>query len=61
MTWLAWLMLAVIIAVVASISGLQPKGARPVASTRLMGMARVVLAVLALFLAYLAFRSRAGH
>jgi len=61
MTWLAWLMLAVIIAVVASISGLQPKGARPVASTRLMGMARVVLAVLALFFAYIAFRSRAGH
>jgi hypothetical protein len=61
MTWLAWLMLAVIIAAVATVSGLQPKGTRPVASTRLMGVARLVLLALALFLAYIAFRTRAGH
>jgi hypothetical protein len=60
MTWLVWLMLAVIIAAVAGVSGLQPKGARPVASTRLMGMARLVLVALALFFAYIAFRSRGG-
>jgi len=53
-------MLAVIIAALASISGLQPKGTRHVARTRLMGMARLVLVALALFLAYIAFRARAG-
>ena len=61
MTWLAWLMLAVIIAVVASVTGLQPKGTRPVASTHLMGMARLVLIALALFFAYIAFRAWAGR
>lgn len=54
-------MLAVIIAAVASVTGLQPKGTRPVASTHLMGMARLVLIALALFFAYIAFRARAGH
>jgi hypothetical protein len=60
MSWLFWLILAVIIAALASISGLQPEGTRPVARTRLMGMARLVLVALALFLAYIAFRARAG-
>ena len=61
MSWLFWLMLAVIIAAVASVSGLQPQGTRPVARTRLMGMARLVLVALALFFAYMAFRARVGH
>src|SRR5437773_1055564 len=43
MTWLVWLMLAVVVVAVASVTGIQPKGARPVASTRLMGMPRLVL------------------
>jgi len=60
MTWLAWLTLAVIIAAVAAVSGIQPKGTRPVASTRLMGIARLVLAALVIIFAYFAWRARSG-
>jgi hypothetical protein len=57
-TWLVWLGLAVIIAAVAAVTGMQPKGARPVAGTHLMGVGRVVLFALALIFVYLAFRAR---
>ena len=59
MTWLAWLMLAVLVAAVAAVTGLQPRGTRPVASTHLMGMARAVMILLALLFLYFAFRARA--
>ena len=58
MTWLVWLMIAVVIAAVAAITGLKPKGTKPVARTQLMGVARVVLFLLALAVAYFAFASR---
>ena len=48
MTWLTWLTIAVLIAAVAAITGLKPKGTKPVARTQLMGVARVVLFLLAL-------------
>jgi hypothetical protein len=57
-TWLAWLVLAVIITAVAAVTGVKPKGTRPVAHSRLMGMARLVLLVVVIIFAYLAFRSR---
>jgi putative Mn2+ efflux pump MntP len=60
MNWLILLSLAVIIAAVAAVTGIKSKGTRPVAHTRMMGMARFVLVVLAIILAYLAFRGRAG-
>jgi hypothetical protein len=60
MTWLVWLAIAVVIAAVAAVSGLQPAGARPVASTRLMGIARLVLLVLVIIFVYLAWRARTG-
>ena len=60
MSWLAWLALAVIVAAVAAVTGLQPKGTRPVARTHLMGVARLALLVLMLLFAYLAFRTRSG-
>jgi hypothetical protein len=60
MTWLSWLILAVLITAVAALTGLQPKGARQVANTRLMGVARFVFLVIALAFAYLAFRARSG-
>jgi low temperature requirement protein LtrA len=60
MTWVVWLVLAVIVAAVAAVTGLQPKGARPVAGTHLMGVGRVVLLALVLIFAYLAFRARSG-
>jgi hypothetical protein len=60
MTWLAWLAVAVIIAAVAAVTGIQPKGTRPVARTHMMGAARVALLIIALIFAYLAFRGRTG-
>ena len=60
MSWPFWLAFAVILSAVAAITGLQPKGTRPVAHTRMMGMGRLVLAALLIILAYGAFRARAG-
>ena len=61
MTWFAWLGLAVIITAVAAVIGIQPKGARPVARTGLMGMGRFVLIVLIIICGYLAFRTYSGR
>ena len=60
MTWIAWLTLAVLITAVAAITGIKPKGTRHVARTRLMGVARVVLFIVIVIVAYVAFRARAG-
>ena len=60
MTWLVWLAIPVVIAAVAAVSGLQPAGTRPVASTRLMGTARLVLLVLVIIFVYFAWRARTG-
>jgi hypothetical protein len=60
MTWLVWLGLAVLITVVAAVTGIKPKGTRHVAHTRLMGVARLALLVLVIIFAYLAFRARSG-
>ena len=60
MSWLAWLALAVAITAVAAITGIKPKGTRHVAHTRLMGVARLVLLLVAIIFVYLAFRARAG-
>jgi hypothetical protein len=60
MSWLFWLAFAVILTAVAAITGMQPKGTRPVAHTRMMGMGRLVLALLVIIFAYAAFRARAG-
>jgi len=51
MSWVAWLGFAVIIAAIAAVTGAQPKGTRPVAHTRLMGMARLVLLALGIMAA----------
>ncbi len=60
MTWLTWLIVALLVATFAAVTGIKPKGSRPVAHTRLMGVARFVLLVLALIVAYMAFRARSG-
>ena len=57
MTWLTWLGFAVLVAAIAAVAGIQPKGARPVAHTRMMGMARFALLVLCIILASLALRA----
>jgi hypothetical protein len=60
MSWLAWLVLAVLVTAAAAVTGIKPKGTRPVAHTRLMGGARIALCAIVIILAYLAFRARAG-
>jgi hypothetical protein len=60
MSWLAWLGLAVLIAAVAAVTGIKPKGTRHVARTHLMGVARLALLALVIIFAYLAFRARSG-
>lgn len=60
MTWIAWLTLALLITAVAAITGLKPKGTRHVARTRLMGVARVILLIVIVIVAYVVYRARAG-
>ncbi len=60
MNWLMLLGLAVVVAALAAVTGIKPRETRPVAHTRMMGVARVVLGMVAVFLAYLAFRGRTG-
>ena len=55
-----WLTLALIVVVIAAVTGLKPRDGRQVARTQLMGVARVVLILGALALAYLAYRATAG-
>ncbi len=60
MNWLVWLGLAVVIAAAAAVTGIKPKGTRPVSHTRMMGMARIALVIVVIIFAYLAFRARSG-
>ncbi len=60
MTWFVWLGLAAIITAIAAVTGIKPKGTQHLARTRMMGMARLALLILAILLAYLAFRARSG-
>ena len=61
MTWLTWLIIALLVATFAALTGIKPKDSRPVAHTRLMGVARAVLVVAFLIVAaYLALRTRSG-
>jgi len=60
MSWLFWLALAVLIGVVAAVTGIKPRGTRPVAHSRLMGVGRVALWILIALALWLAYRARAG-
>ena len=60
MNWLVWLGLAVLVAAAAAVTGIKPKGSRPVAHTRMMGMGRIALLAIVIIFAYLAFRARSG-
>jgi hypothetical protein len=61
MSWLFWLGLAVVIGIIAAITGIKPKGTRPVAHTRLMGVARFVLLIIIAIVIFMAYRARSGH
>lgn len=58
MNWLIWLGLAVLIAVVAAVTGIKPKGTRHIAHTRLMGVGRVFLFIVVAIFAWLAYQAR---
>jgi hypothetical protein len=58
MTWLTWLLLAAFIAVIAAVTGIKPKGTRHVANTKMMGVARVILILIAVIVAYAVYRAR---
>jgi len=58
MTWLVLLGLAVVVTALAAVTGIKPKGTQHLARTRMMGMARLALLLIAIILAYLAFQAR---
>lgn len=60
MSWIFWLGLAVAIGIIAAVTGVKPSGTRPVARTRMMGVARFVLVVMLLLFLYLAYRGYSG-
>jgi len=60
MSWLEWLGLAVIIAGIAAVTGIKPKGTRHIANTSLMWMARLALLAILLIGGYMAFQARSG-
>jgi len=57
MNWLGWLGLAVIITVIAAVTGIKPKGTRHIAHTSLMWAARFALLAVIIIVGYLAFQS----
>jgi len=59
-TWYTWLIAAALITAVAAVTGLTPKGGRPVARTGLMRVARMVIALVILIRVYFAYRAIAG-
>ena len=56
MTWLFWIGLAVAVGLIAALTGVKPKGTRPVARTKLMGMARIILLGIVLVFLFFAYR-----
>jgi len=59
-TWYTWLILAALLAAAAAVTGIKPKGTRPVAKTQMMGMARLALLILGLIFVYLAWHARSN-
>ena len=57
MTWYTWLIAAALLAAAAAVTGIKPKGTRPVEHTSLMGAARIVLVFIILICLWLAFRA----
>ena len=58
MTWLTWLILAVVVTAIAAVTGIKPKGTRHVARTSMMSVARVVLLFIIGIFVYLAYQAR---
>jgi uncharacterized membrane protein YozB (DUF420 family) len=60
MSWLALLGIAVVIVAIAAVTGMKPRGTRPVAHTRMMGVGRIVLLIIAVIIFVLAYQARNG-
>ena len=60
MGWIGWLGLAVFVTMLAALTGIKPKGTRPVARSRMMGIARAILLILLAIFAFMAYRAHAG-
>lgn len=60
MNWLILLGFAAVVVAVAAVTGIKPKGTRPVSHSRMMGMGRLALLAIVIILAYVAFRARSG-
>ena len=58
MTWYTWLIIAMLVAAIAAVTGIKPKGTRHVARTSLMGVARFVLLFIMIIFVYMAYRAR---
>jgi hypothetical protein len=56
MSWLFWLGLAVAVGLIAALTGVKPKGTKPVARTQMMGIARIILVLIVLALLFAAYR-----
>jgi len=61
MTWYTWLIAAALVAAIAAITGIKPKGTRHMAHTSLMGVARIVLLIFLAIVVFVALRARMGH
>ena len=57
MTWYTWLIAAALVAAIAAITGIKPKGTRHVAHTSLMGVARIVLFIFLAIVVFVALRA----
>jgi hypothetical protein len=60
MNWIIWLSLAVVVTAIAAVTGIKPRGTRPVAHSRLMGAGRVALIVIVVIFVVMAFTARNG-
>jgi hypothetical protein len=57
MNWMVWLGVVVVIVAVAAVTGIIPRGGRPVANSRMMSMGRVMLVIIVAIIAFAAYRS----
>jgi hypothetical protein len=58
MSWVFFLTIAVVVGALFAVLGIKPRGARPVAGSRMMPVARIVLVIVIALLLYLYFRGR---
>ncbi|MFN2386390.1 MAG: hypothetical protein ABR576_08920 [Thermoanaerobaculia bacterium] len=56
MSWLFWLGLALVVGLLAALTGIKPKDTKPVARTRMMGIARIILVLMLLIFLFLGYR-----